>query len=54
MLRAGSKHLAAKLHVEDASLADTLPRRRYEHAELDGELGPPPKLFDLERRHRGR
>lgn len=49
-----SKHLAPKLHIEDASLADALPRRCHEHAELHGELGPPPEFLDLERRRRGR
>ena len=50
----GEHNLAAKLHVEDASLADALPRRRHEHTEFHGELGPPPELLDLERRRSGR
>jgi hypothetical protein len=32
MLRSGGKHLAPKLHVEDAALAYALPWRLHKHA----------------------
>jgi hypothetical protein len=47
------KHLAPKLHGEDAALAYALPWRLHKHAELHSELGPQPQLLDLERRRRG-